>query len=91
MTPNRLNALAGSLELDGALPLLRALCVDCSLTPGALPILARALAGGTSPLLQHLSLLGDEDEDMDIIADMLETRASISGCKGLECFEGTDN
>lgn len=27
---------------------------------------------------------------MDIIADMLETRARIPDCKGLECFEGTD-
>lgn len=62
VTPNRLNALAGALELDGALPSLRALCIDCSLTPGALPVVARALAGGSSPLLQHLSLLGDEDE-----------------------------
>jgi len=78
--------------LDGALPVLRSLWINFGKTPGALPKVARALASGTSPLLEEFILSWDDvsDNDSKIIANMLEARASILGCKGLESFIGNN-
>jgi hypothetical protein len=64
--------------------------VDCGETNDALPKVATALAWGTSPLLEDLRLYwGDESEnDLGLIADILEARASIPGCKRLARFDG---
>jgi len=90
MTQGGLDLLVGALVMDGALPALRTLYVDCASTPGALSKMAKALAGGTSPLLKELCLFWDDvsDNDIEIIANMLEARASIPGCKRLDYFEG---
>lgn len=55
-----------------------------------MPKLARALTSGTAPLFQRLSLSlqGRKiDKAMESVADMLEARARIPGCKRLVCFE----
>lgn len=87
MTQEQLDLLAGALEFDGALPGLKSFVVECDWPTHGVPKLARALAGGTSPLLKHLSLRWGDDDDLDSLADMLEARASIPGCKGLESLD----
>ena len=93
LTQERVNLLAGALEVDGALPALRCLTLDCIVTPGDLSRLMRALTGGTAPLLRHLSLTVDGviDSDMESIADMLEARVRIPGCNRLESFKWDSN
>lgn len=89
--PNaQIDLLVGALEVEGALPALRALTVDCSMEPGGLSKLVRTLAGGTAPLLRHLvfRLPNDVEADLISIVDMLEARARIPGCMRLESFNG---
>ena len=49
--------LVGALEVDGALPALRKMRIDGVQTPGALTLLAKALATGIAPQLQELVIL----------------------------------
>ena len=88
MRPESVSTLVGALEIDGALPTLRRLAVNCHLPPGAIPQLARALARGTAPQLTDLDISNCEDSDFEALADMMEARASLSDCKRLECFRG---
>jgi hypothetical protein len=77
MTQEGVDLLARALESDGALPKLQALMVHCGKTPVALSKVTKALASGTSPLLEDLCLLWDDhcENDLDVITDMLEGRA----------------
>lgn len=81
--------LAGVLEVEGALPALRSLTIGFPLTPGVPAKLARALARGAAPALQHLNFqfLVENDEDLNPLADMVEARARLAGCCRLQTFE----
>jgi len=81
-------ALIGALEIDGVLLILWGLSVHCHLSPGAIPQLARALARGTAPQLTDLSIDYCGDSDLEALADMMEVRARLPNCKGLERFVG---
>jgi len=91
MTQAHLNLLAGALEVNGALVRLSTLQVYCTL-PRGLSMLARVLAGGTAPLLQDLyfDASGSNKTDMTSIADMIEARARIPGCKRIGNIDGKD-
>jgi hypothetical protein len=93
LTEDRVSVLAGAIETNGALPMLKRLSVGCPLTFGSISKLARALAAGTAPEVQELCFdtrlkrvdeSGPNGEDLDSIADMLEARARIPGCKKLQ-------
>ena len=89
-TLERENLLAAALEAEAALPALKTLQI-LGLSPGGLIALARALQGGSAPVLQHIDihgrLIGTHDEVWDSIADMVEARASLPGCARFESFE----
>lgn len=77
LTQERWNLLAGALEKDRVLrvlPALRTLNIICRLNFGALSRLTRALARGSAPHLQNLTLYWGEvlDDDLAAIADMIE-------------------
>lgn len=78
--------------MPSSLPSLTTLNIHCTLAPGELSQLPRALAHGASPLLVHLTFPcgGAVESDLDSIADMLEKRVNIPSCKRLECFDGGD-
>ena len=86
--PESVAALIAAFETDGALPALKDLCLECKLGPGAIPRLARALASGKAPLLTDLSIYYCNDSDLDALADMMEARARLHGCRGLDFFHG---
>lgn len=71
LTRERLNILAGALETNGALAGLTELHINCTLMPGGLPMLTRALGRGTSRLLDRISFHCDgvTGSDMESIAD----------------------
>lgn len=56
-------------------------------------MLARTLAGGAAPLLRAFDIEGMTlvEQDMDSLAAMLEARANISGCEGLDSFDVNDD
>lgn len=58
--------------------------VWCSLT--------RALAGGALPLLEVFHVIQNNvtDDDLNLVADMVETRTHIPGCRGLKEFYTND-
>lgn len=89
-----LDNLAGALEVHGALPALKTLEIDFSPTPNVVSKLARALMGGTLPLLERFDVddYGLTNEDLNLAANMLETRAGIPDCRGFKTFElGQEN
>lgn len=62
----------------------------CTCTPSlfALQTHMQALSGGSSPALQHFSVdfATLNDEDLTPLADMVEARARIPGCRRLKTF-----
>lgn len=81
-----LDVLAGALALNGVLPALRILTVD-GLTKDTMGKLARPLAGGALPQLEVVSLSIKYDKRvLDALADALEARTRLPGCKGLGTF-----
>ena len=103
LTWERLNLLAGALEVEGALSALRILDVGCGLNRDGISKLARALKEGTSPLLQELRFGWDAaphieelprnfptptENDLLALADMVEARANIPGCERLKILGG---
>jgi len=99
-----LNILAGALEVNGALPALKALSVKFKRTPGVILELTRALVGGALPLLEHLEVTqqqanswnDDENDQVNFaafisLADMLERRAHVYGCGILKSFNAHDS
>jgi hypothetical protein len=93
VTQEGLDHLAEALEANDALPKLKILIVNCVLPSGGLSKLAKALAGGTAPLLQKFHFDANEcnQGDLDSIADMLQARTLISSYKMLESVEGIGN
>ena len=92
LTEERSSLLAGALELHGALPALRSLSLHCMGTHGVLSALASALVGGTSPELQELECTSFTEIELVFLAEVLEARARIPGCKRLERFaRGADS
>lgn len=87
LLPKLMDALTGALAVEGALPVLQSLELNCRLTRAMLMKLARSLARGTVPLLQNLILCTELDNSMlKCLADTLERRASIVECKRIEHF-----
>lgn len=80
-----LEFLAGALEIGGALPALKSLSGKFN-SNEVLVELARALSGGTSPLLENFSFPETfvDRECMDPLTDMLEARARNPGCQRLK-------
>ena len=89
MNQTQLDILAGALEVDGTLPALKKLVIKFRSTPRVLAKLAEALVGGALPLLEHLDLYQNDltDDDLNLVADMVEKRARIPGCQQLKTFE----
>lgn len=92
VTQERLNLLAGALQVDGALAALKTLEIDSDLAPLALrqSQLTAVLASGAAPSLQffYFNESGLDEGDLISIVDMVEARTGIPGCKGLEVIDG---
>jgi hypothetical protein len=88
MTQERSNLLAGALEVEGALAALTYLRIDFPLRPSKPAKLTGALKGGAAPHLEHLSILLNEEEDMEFVVAMLEARTKVPCCTSLKRFEG---
>jgi len=91
LTRHQSDLLAAAFEKDAALSALRILHVNYTLAPDGVSKLTRALRRGTAPQRQdlHFPFLPDarcRDDKMTAVADMLEARARIPGCKRLERF-----
>lgn len=89
MSQEYLSLLTEAMGSDGALPALRTFSFYSLHTRNVLSRLAEALVGGTLPNLREMSINTCYDRnELECLADMLEARARIPGCKGLERFEG---
>lgn len=90
LVPEHEKLITAALEVDGALPALRSLRFGIYLSEAGVIALARALAGGAAPALQHLgirtSFSEGNEEVWDSVAGMLEARANIPGCARFESF-----
>lgn len=77
--------LAGAFEIDGVLPALKTLSGSFN-SNEVLVKLARALSGGTAPLLENFSFPDTQPnvECMDALTGMLEARARNPGCQRLK-------
>lgn len=93
VTQERLDLLAAALEMEGTLLALSELKVKCDLEVGGLSRLTKALACGNAPLLQHFYVKWADfwEHELVSIAEMVEARARISGCKKLETFRRASN
>lgn len=92
VTQERANPLVGALEMGGTLPALSVLTIACNMASGGFSKLARALAGGNAPQLQHFRMyVSGPDNDMASIADMLEARPRIPRCMRLKSFVSWDD
>ena len=82
--------LAKAIAMDGLLPALRTLFVRDNLTQkerACWAKLAEVLAEGAAPQLQRLSFhTSFGNSGIVVLADMLEARARISGCKRFQRF-----
>lgn len=90
VTSERIDLLAGALEVEGALTSLQSLVANFPATPGAsVSKLARTLRGGPAPLLEHFDVrfAGLSEEHFNLLADMVEARARIPGCQRLKAFD----
>jgi len=93
LTDDRVYLLAGTLEAEKALPALNILKFNCTFMPDGLPTLARALASGSAPQL-HSFYFNDihcQKSDLNPIADIIEARARIPGCRKFRYFDGKLN
>ena len=88
LTQERLDLLAGALQVDGALAALRTLEIDPAFQSRALSQsqLTTVLGSGAAPSLQlfYFDETGLDEGDWSSIADMVEARTRIPGCKGLK-------
>ena len=91
MTPERIDLLAGALEVEEALLSLKSLVARFPSTPGAaMSKLARALRGGCAQgVLEHFDVCFANltEESLNLLADMVEARARIPGCQRSKFFE----
>jgi len=72
VTPERIDLLAGALEVEEALLSLKSLVARFPSTPGAaMSKLARALRGGCAPLLEHFDVCFANltEESLNLLAD----------------------
>ncbi len=90
MTLAYVRSLATAMVVPGALQSLEELCFVCygAWQSGQISLLAGAMASGAAPLLRTLQVecvFGYfKDEDVEALAAMLEARAQLSTCRGLE-------
>lgn len=84
----QVQGLAGALGAPGALPALEVLQLSptAGWRAGMLPLLAGALTSGTAPTLRVLDLVRgpQADWDLEALVGMLEARAQLPACRGLE-------
>lgn len=92
ITQEHLELLAGALQVEGALPYLRTLYVNYTFSydNAHFSTLVRVLAGGIAPSLEkfYFNEAGFNEDDYSSLADMVEARARIPECKGLERIDG---
>lgn len=84
VTSESIGLLVGALEAGDALPSLKTLIASFPATPGAaISKLAQAFRGGCAPLLEHFDVRFDglTQDVSNLLADMLEARARIPGCR----------
>jgi hypothetical protein len=84
-----LDILIGAIAVDGALPALKEIDFYSLHSILFLSKLARALKGGALPLLEKLrvSQKSVTEEDSKALADMVEARAGIPGCRQLQILD----